>query len=85
MARISIRLSRVAAEKARNREAVEKAALAAFAAAGRGDIHFAPFTANGQRFALSARSVIDVEWLPNRVPDKVLRPGERGRPKRTRP
>lgn len=85
MARISIRLSKSAAEKARNREAVERAAVAAFEAAGRGDIHFAAFKVNGQQFALSTRSVIDVEWLPNRVPERVLRTGEGGGPKRTRP
>ena len=70
---ISIRLSKTAAAKARNREAVERAAIAVFEAAGRGDIHFAAFKANGQQFALSTRSIIEVEWLPNRVPDKVLR------------
>lgn len=76
MARISIRLSKTAAAKARNREDVERAAVAAFEAAGKGDIHFAPFKANGQQFALSTRAVIDVEWLPNRVPERVLRPGD---------
>ncbi len=85
MARISIRLSRNAAARARDREAVEKAAIAAFEAAGRGDIHFAVFKANGQQFALSSRSVIDVEWLPNRVPARVLRPAEGGGPKRRTP
>jgi hypothetical protein len=85
MASISIRLSKTAAAKARNREAVERAAIAAFEAAGKGDIHFAAFKANGQQFALSTRSVIDVEWLPNRVPEKVLRPGEGSKAKRRTP
>jgi hypothetical protein len=80
--RISIRLTRTAAEKARDRAAVEKAALATFEAAGRGDIHFAAFKANGQQFALSTRSIVEVDWLPNRVPQRVLRPGEGVAPKR---
>ena len=79
MARISIRFSKTAADKARDRQAVENAALAAYDAAGRGDIECLAFKANGQQFALSTRSVIDVEWLPNRVPPRVLRPGEGAR------
>jgi hypothetical protein len=71
--RISIRLTRNAAEKTRNRLALEKAALAAFDRAGRGDIYCAPFEANGQHFALSSRMIIEVDWLPNRIPPRVLR------------
>jgi hypothetical protein len=85
MVNVSIRLSKNAAAKARNREAVERAAIAAFEAAGKGDIHFAAFKANGQQFALSTRSIIEVEWLPNRVPEKVLRPGEGAKAKRREP
>lgn len=76
MAKISIRLTRDAAEKSRNHDDLKKAALAAFEKAGKGDIYFAPFEANGQRFALSSRSVIEVEWLPNRVPSRVVREGD---------
>ena len=75
MAKITIRLTRMAAEKSRNPEDLKKAAEAAFAAAGSGDIHFALFKANGQQFALSSRTIIEVDWLPNRVPARVLRPG----------
>ncbi len=82
MARISVKLGREAADKARKPDAVKKAALEAFDAAGGGDIYFAPFTINGQRFALSTRRVIDVDWLPNRVPDKVLRNGPKRPAKR---
>jgi hypothetical protein len=73
--RISIRLTRNAAEKTRDRNALEKAAVAAFDKAGRGDIYCAPFEANGQRFALSSRMIIEVDWLPNRIPPRVLRDG----------
>ena len=73
MAKISIRLTRNAAEKTRDRAALEKAAVAAFERAGRGDIYCAPFEANGQRFALSSRMIIEVDWLPNRIPPRVLR------------
>ena len=75
MAKISIRLTRNAAEKTRDRMALEKAAVAAFDKAGRGDIYCAPFEANGQRFALSSRMIIEVDWLPNRIPPRVLRDG----------
>ena len=73
MARVSIRLSRSAAEKARKPDDVREAAFAAFERAGGGDILCAVFTANGQQFALSSRTVVDVEWLPNRIPDRVIR------------
>jgi hypothetical protein len=77
MANITIRLNRSAAEKSRNIDALKKAALIAFEKAGRGDIFCMPFEANGQRFALSSRLVIEVDWLPNRIPERVLRdPGE---------
>ena len=73
MAKISIRLTRSAAEKCRNQEALRRAALAAFEQAGRGDIFCLPFEANAQRFALSSRMIIEVDWLPNRIPQRVLR------------
>jgi hypothetical protein len=73
MAKIAIRLTRNAAEKSRNHETLRKAALAAFEAAGRGDIFCVPFEANGQKFALSSRMIIEVDWLPNRIPARALR------------
>jgi hypothetical protein len=81
MTKISIRLTRNAAEKTRDRAALERAAVAAFESAGRGDIYCAPFEANGQRFALSSRMIIEVDWLPNRIPPRVLRgtPGPKTR------
>jgi hypothetical protein len=75
MAKISIRLTRSAAEKSRNQEALRRAALAAFEQAGRGDILCLPFEASGQRFALSSRMIIEIDWLPNRIPQRVLRDG----------
>ena len=73
MSKISIRLSRTAAEKARKPDDVRATAVAAYKAAGGGDIFFFAFKANGQQFALSSRTIIEVEWLPNRVPDRVIR------------
>jgi hypothetical protein len=73
MRKITIRLTRDARFRAVKPELVEKAALAAFEAAGRGEIHFAPFTAGGNQYALSSRMILEVDWLPNRVPDRVLR------------
>ena len=73
MARISVRLGRSAAEKARKPDDVKKAALEAFATAGGGYIYAAPFSVSGQNFVLSSRTIVDVEWLPGRIPAKVLR------------
>lgn len=84
MPRPSIRLSKEARAKARDADAVVRATLEAFAAAGKGEIHFARFIADGRQFAMSTRIVIDVEWLPNRVPDKVLRPAETSAPRKRR-
>ena len=84
MARITIRLTADARRRARNREEVERAALAAFEAAGRGEIHFAPFLAAGHQYALSSRMILEVDWLPNRV---LRHPGTIGRapPRKAQP
>jgi hypothetical protein len=82
MAKISIRLTRDAAEKSRNLDALRRAAVAAFEQAGRGDIFCLPFESNGQRFALCSRMIIEVDWVPNRIPAKVLR--EAGNPRRAK-
>ena len=71
--KVSIRLSRLALEKARKPDDLKQAALSAFQAAGAGDIYFALFRANGQQFALSSRTIVEVDWIPNRLPDKVIR------------
>jgi hypothetical protein len=73
MAKVSIRLSRNATEKARKPDDLKAAALAAFQAAGAGDIYFALFKSNGQQFALSSRTIIEVDWVPNRLPQRVIR------------
>jgi hypothetical protein len=82
MAKISIRLTRNAADKSRNQEVLKRAALAAFDEAGRGDILCLPFEASGQRFALSSRMIIEIDWLPNRIPQRVLRDGGIVKPRR---
>ena len=84
MAKISIRLTRSAAEKSRNQDALKRAALLAFEQAGRGDILYLPFEASGQRFALSSRMIIEIDWLPNRIPQRVLRDGDTTKPRRGR-
>ena len=77
MRKITIRLTRDARFRAIKPELVEQAALAAFEAAGLGEIHFAPFTAGGNQYALSSRMILEVDWLPNRVPNRVLRQSEK--------
>jgi hypothetical protein len=77
MPKVSIRLSKNAAEKARKPDDLKEAALAAFQAAGAGDIYFALFRSNGQQFALSSRTIVEVDWVPNRLPNKVIRQGEK--------
>jgi hypothetical protein len=84
MAKISIRLTRNAAEKSRNQDSLKRAALMAFEQAGRGDIFCMPFEANGQKFALSSRMIIEVDWVPNRLPARVLRDAGKARPRRGR-
>jgi hypothetical protein len=64
MRKITIRLTRDARFRAIKPETVEQAALAAFEAAGRGEIHFAPFTAGGNQYALSSRMILEIDWLP---------------------
>ncbi|CAG0952940.1 MAG: hypothetical protein F9K19_00490 [Rhizobiaceae bacterium] len=73
MVKITIRLTRSAAEKSHKIEDVRKAAAAAFEAAGRGEIHCLAFKANGQQFALSSRTILEVDWLPNRIPPGIIR------------
>ncbi len=85
MVKVSIRLSKNAAEKARKPDELKQAALAAFQAAGAGDIYFALFRSNGQQFALSSRTIIDVEWVPNRLPDKIIRSAAKPLANRKRP
>ncbi|MEP9389265.1 hypothetical protein [Mesorhizobium sp. KR9-304] len=82
MPKVSVRLSRNAAEKARKPDDLREAALAAFQAAGAGDIYFALFKSNGQQFALSSRTIVEVDWVPNRLPDKVIRQGGRSSAKK---
>jgi hypothetical protein len=77
MPKVSIRLSKNAIEKARKPDELKEAALAAFQAAGAGDIYFALFRSNGQQFALSSRTVVEVDWVPNRLPDKIIRQVEK--------
>jgi hypothetical protein len=77
MPKVSIRLSKNATEKARKPDELKEAALAAFQAAGAGDIYFALFRSNGQQFALSSRTVVEVDWVPNRLPDKIIRQVEK--------
>ena len=87
MRKITIRLTREARFRAIKPELVEKAALAAFEAAGCGEIHFAPFTVGGVQYALASRMILEVDWFPNRVPDRVLKPADalRKRPRRRQP
>lgn len=76
MSSISIRLSKTTAEKVTrpaDLAALKEAAVGAYRAAGAGDIYFALFRVNGRQFALSSRTILDVEWLPNRLPDRVIR------------
>jgi len=82
MGKVTIRLNRSAAEKSRNKDALKKAALEAFDKAGRGDIFCLPFEASGQRFALSSRMLVEVDWLPNRIPGRALRDAGKPKPRR---
>ena len=85
MAKVTIRLTAGAAQQARKPEDLKKAAEAAFREAGGGEIYFSPFKSNGQQFALSSRTIIEVDWLPNRVPVRTIRqPGDGPVPRKRR-
>ena len=77
MKKLSIHLSRHALEKARRPDEIRGAAIAAYQAAGGGDVFCLAFTAGGQQFALSSRTVIDVDWLSGRIPPKAIREADR--------
>lgn len=74
MKKVTIHLRREAMAHAANPEKVRKAAQAAYEASGGGDIHIVPFIAEGRQYALSSRIIIEVDWLPNRLPKRVIRP-----------
>jgi len=73
MAKVSVRLTRDARARSGNPEAVRQGAVAALRGAGPGEVWFLPFEVDGQRFALSSRIVVEVDWFPHRVPQRLLR------------
>ena len=84
MVKVSIRVSKDAAKKSRNHIDLKKDALDAFQAAGCGDIYCLPFRSAGRQFALSSRMVLDIDFLPNRVPARPLKEPPVGAFKRRR-
>ena len=68
-----IRMTRQARKLVANPEQLIKAAITAHQKAGGGNIHFIAFRSHGRQFALCSRTVIEVDWFPNRVPKRVLR------------
>ena len=83
MSHSRIYLGRSARASVRNTETLEKqaAAVAATITVPPG-IEFARFTHQGKTYALSARLLVEVELLQNRVPDVIVRTGEIVRPVR---
>ena len=73
MVKVSVRIGKSAEGKFRNIEKLRKSALEAYQTAGGGEIFCLPFNAEGKQFALSSRLVLDVDFLPNRIPAKPLR------------
>lgn len=85
MAKVSIRLMPSARQHTHSPEALREAAMATFAAAGGGDIRVLAFSCEGRHYALSTRIVVEVDWLPGRVPPRVLRePSDKRLPPRRR-
>lgn len=73
MVKISVRIGKSAEGKFRNIEKLRKSALEAYQTVGGGEIFCLPFTAEGKQFALSSRLVLDIDFLPNRIPPRPLR------------
>jgi len=73
MVKISVRIGKSAEGKFRNVEKLRTSALEAYRTAGGGEIFCLPFNVEGKQFALSSRLVLDVDFLPNRIPPKPLR------------
>ena len=70
-------LGRAARQSVQNTERLEKQALAvASTLAVPPGIEFARFDHAGKTYALSARVMVEIELLPNRVPDVVIRTGQ---------
>lgn len=73
MVKVSVLIGKSAEGKFRNIETLRKSALQAYQTAGGGEIFCLPFNAEGKQFALSSRTVLDIDFLPNRIPPKPLR------------
>lgn len=74
MRKVSVHLTQPARLAARDGEARRRAVEAILARVDEpGDVEFLAFTSQGQRFALSARIVIEVDIFPHRAPNRVLR------------
>ena len=74
MRKFAVHLTPAARDVCRDQEAVRRAAQSALSTLDApGDVQFLKFTSEGKQFALSARLVIDVDFFPNRVPDRVIR------------
>lgn len=73
MVKLSVRIGKSAEGKFRDIQKLRKSALEAYLAAGGGEIFCLPFKAEGKQFALSSRMVVDIDFLPNRIPPRLLR------------
>ena len=74
MRKVSVHLTNAAREACSDPDILRKAAQAAIGSVeAPGSIEFLKFTSKGKQFAISARLVIDVDYFPNRVPDRVIR------------
>lgn len=83
MSHTRIYLGRAARASVRNTDLLEKqaAAVAGTIVIPPG-IEFARFTHQGKTYALSARMLVEVDLLENRVPDVIVRTGETAKPVR---
>jgi hypothetical protein len=78
MSHAKVILGHTARSSVQNIGRLEKRAVAvASAIAMPAGIEFARFTHAGKVYALSARMLVEVELLDNRVPDVVIRTGQR--------
>lgn len=73
MVKVTVRIGKSAEGKVRDIAKLRNAALEAYQAAGGGEILCLPFKAEGRQFALSSRMIVEVDFLPNRIPARPLR------------
>lgn len=73
MKKHTVRLTQEAAFRLGDTFKIKQVAIEAAEKAGDREVKFLTFTHGGKQYALSTRTIIEVDWFPHRVPKKVIR------------